>query len=252
MKIYEKVVLDMTQDHLPVIEEVSFKYEGDVAECKGGGGGSSSSVDTAYNSRLASIYETQTEWGQGFYDFWQRNNAGYEAAKIDANMGLIPHQTQLQKEQISSERQLLPGQTQLGLSQIKAAQDILPGQTAAAQSANKLATARNTASLGLLPQQTDVTRQYLKQAHSGVDINDRMGKAAATMAHRYKDAGNILTRQMGRMGNSPSSGKLVAAMNDLNMNKARGIALAQEQARASAESENFNRLQGAAGLGLPR
>jgi hypothetical protein len=40
MKVYEKIVIDMITGE--VLEEVSYDYQGPIAECKGGGGGSSS------------------------------------------------------------------------------------------------------------------------------------------------------------------------------------------------------------------
>ena len=43
MKIYEEIVIDMAT--MEVVSEVSYEYEGPVAECKGGSGGSSGKVD---------------------------------------------------------------------------------------------------------------------------------------------------------------------------------------------------------------
>ena len=43
MKVYNKIVIDMAS--MSVIEEDSYFYDGDIAECKGGGGGSSGKVD---------------------------------------------------------------------------------------------------------------------------------------------------------------------------------------------------------------
>lgn len=248
MKIYEEIVFDMTT--MEVLEEVSYEYDGPVAECKGESK-QSNSIDYAYNDRMATIAEKELEMGQSFHDFWVENNAPFEKAKIAANMELMPGQTALEKSQIESQQQLLPGQTQLGLAQLDAAQELLPGQTAATKSANELKAAQNTASLGLMPAKTEATAKYFDQAINGVNIEDRMGKATATMAHQYKDAGKTLTRQMGRMGSSPSSGKLISAMNNLNMNRAKTVGLAKETARTNAETENFNRLQGASNFGLP-
>lgn len=43
MKIYTRIVLDMTQDDLPVIESESYEYDGNVAMCWGGKGGGADS-----------------------------------------------------------------------------------------------------------------------------------------------------------------------------------------------------------------
>ena len=276
MKIYEKVVLDMRT--MEVLEEQAYEHDGPVSLCKSSGGTSTSTstIDKEYNDRMASIAESELEMGEGFYDFWMENNAAFEKAKIDANMELMPAQTDLEKAQIASQQQLLPAQTELGLSQISSQQQLLPSQTEAQLSGNTLTTAQNTASLGLLPAQTDaqkstydltsarntaalglvpaqteVANKFYDQALTGVNVEDRMGKASATMANQYKDASGILRRQTGRMGSNPSSGRLVSAMNSMNLDRAKATGLAKEAARSSAEMENFNRLQGAVGFGLP-
>ena len=51
MKIYEEIVIDMTT--MEVVSEVSYEYEGEVAECKGGGGGSSGKVDFPAHMKTA-------------------------------------------------------------------------------------------------------------------------------------------------------------------------------------------------------
>lgn len=51
MKVYDKVVFSM--DSLEVVEESFQEYDGEIAECKGGG----SSVDKAYNARMAALSE---------------------------------------------------------------------------------------------------------------------------------------------------------------------------------------------------
>lgn len=55
MKIYTRIVMDMTT--MQVEEAESFEYQGEVAECKGGGGGDQ--VDEEYNRRIANIAESQ-------------------------------------------------------------------------------------------------------------------------------------------------------------------------------------------------
>ncbi|OEU65409.1 MAG: hypothetical protein BA863_17885 [Desulfovibrio sp. S3730MH75] len=226
-----------------------------------GGGGetsSSTSIDKEYNARMASIAEKQQDMGQGYYDFWMNNNAPLEQAKIAANMGLIPVQTDFQKAQIGAATELLPGQTEaqkaantLSTAESGASLGLLPAKTEAMGSGYELANAQNNTALGLIPAQTEIANKYYDQALKGVNIEDRMGKATATVAGQYKDAGKTLTRQMGRTGSNPSSGMLVSAMNDLNMNRAKTTAYAKENTRTSAETENYNRLKTAKGFGLP-
>ncbi|MBI9113147.1 hypothetical protein [Maridesulfovibrio ferrireducens] len=263
MKIYERVVINMST--MEVLEEDSYEYDGPVALCKG----DSNTIDKEYNRRMATIAEAQQDMGQGYYDFWMDNNAGLEKAKISANKELLPLQTQLQKDQMTAQSGLLPLQTEyqkeqlnsnLGLlplqtdyqkKQLESNLGLLPAQTEAQSSTYGLTTARNNAALGLVPAQTEVANKYYDQAIKGVDIEDRMGKATATVAGQYKDAAKTLTRQSGRRGSNPSSGMLLSAMNDLNMSRAKSTAFAKESTRVGAETENYNRLRGAIGLGLP-
>lgn len=51
MKFYEEIVIDMST--MEVVSEVSYEYEGPVAECKGGGGGSSGKVDFPAHMKTA-------------------------------------------------------------------------------------------------------------------------------------------------------------------------------------------------------
>lgn len=55
MKIYEKIVIDMSSEE--VLSEISYEYSGEVAECKGGGGGGNSGkVD--YPAYMKTQHET--------------------------------------------------------------------------------------------------------------------------------------------------------------------------------------------------
>lgn len=51
MKIYTKIIIDI--ESLEVIEEESYDYEGEVAECKGGGGGGGGKVDFPAHMKAA-------------------------------------------------------------------------------------------------------------------------------------------------------------------------------------------------------
>lgn len=248
MKIYSKVVIDMNS--LEVVETVAEEYDGLVAECKSTGASTTSSYDPAYNDRMATIAESQQDMAQGYYDFWMENNADYEKAKIDANMQLIPAQTDYQKAELSSAMGLLPAQTdaqksgfELQTAQNQANLGLVGKQT-------ELSSAKLDQALGLVPAQTEAAHQFYDAATKGVNIEDRMGKAGASVAHSYKDAGNQLARGLSRMGASPNSGQLVNAMTNLNMDKAKSTALAKEQARSNGENENYARLKDAMGFGL--
>lgn len=216
----------------------------------GDGAKSSDTIDKEYNSRMADIADQQQDMAQGYYDFWMNNNAGLEQQKIAANKGLIQPQTDLQKAQIA------------------ASQDVLPTQTAAQKSSYELQTAQNKAGLGLVDKQTafageqlnsklgligkttQAANKFLDQSIAGVNVEDRMGKATASVAHQFKDAAGSTARQMGRMGGNPSSARMVNSMNNLNTSRAKATALGKETARTNAEDENYKRLSGATGFGL--
>ena len=61
--IYTKVVIDMVTGKTLVQE--GYRYDGEVAECKGGGG-SVNSVDYEYNDRMATIAEEQQAWAKDY------------------------------------------------------------------------------------------------------------------------------------------------------------------------------------------
>jgi len=84
-----------------VIEEESYEHEGDVALCKGGGSSSSTSVDKAYNARMATIAEDQQEMARGYYDFWQSEYKPMESAMIASNMETIEQARPIRDEFMS-------------------------------------------------------------------------------------------------------------------------------------------------------
>ena len=86
-KIYEEVGFDMGA--LEVIEEVSYEYDGPVAECKGGGGSSVDSVDEVYNARMATLSEEQQDWAREYYDFWEAEQKPLESAMIKSDLAEV-------------------------------------------------------------------------------------------------------------------------------------------------------------------
>ncbi len=108
--IYTRVVFDMNSG--AILEQKGYLWDGEVAECKGGGGGSEvNSVDYAYNARMATLSEEQQDWAREYYGMWQQYYKPYEIAQAQANMQLLPLETDLYKSQLESAKQLLPGQT---------------------------------------------------------------------------------------------------------------------------------------------
>jgi len=204
------------------ISESSYEYVGEVAECKGGGGGSTTSVDKAYNARMAKIAEAQQGIAEEYFDFWKSDYKPYEAAQVKANLGLIPAQTGLRTEEISAARELLPSQTAFQKEQIGAGRELL----------------------GL---KMPVARKYFDAAQKGVSVSDEMGRARADIAQAYKGTAGTFRREMGRMGVDPSSGRFASLRGKQSRAKAAALVGAGTGARRYAEEKTFQRLKGAGG-----
>ena len=108
MKIYTKLVMDWDGN---VLEEDSYDYDGPVALC-GSGGSSSTTVDKAYNARMATIAETQQGWAKEYFELWQDEFKPYEIDQVKANREMLPLETSLYKKQLEGANQLAPLQTE--------------------------------------------------------------------------------------------------------------------------------------------
>lgn len=87
MKVYERVVIDMTTNE--VLEEVSYEYDGPVAECKSGGSSSTNTVDYEYNDRMATLSEEQQDWAREYYKFWESDQRPLEEAMIKSDLAEV-------------------------------------------------------------------------------------------------------------------------------------------------------------------
>lgn len=114
MKIYNKLVIDISSGD--VLFEDSFEYHGEVAKCKGGGSTSTTTVDYAYNRRMAAIAEQQQSMAKEYFDYWKTDQKPLEQAQTKAALELLPGQTELTKQQIASQTSLLPTQTKVAQS----------------------------------------------------------------------------------------------------------------------------------------
>lgn len=90
-------------------------FHGPVALCGGGSGGGSSTtntVDYGYNDRMATLSEEQQAWAREYFNMWQKHFKPLEIAQAQANLSLLPLETDLYKKQLSAASTLLPQQTQ--------------------------------------------------------------------------------------------------------------------------------------------
>ena len=113
MKIYTRIEINM--ETMAVMHEESFEYDGIVSQCGGGSGGGSSTtntVDYAYNARMATLSEEQQDWARSYYDMWNTYTKPYEIAQAQANLEMLPYETNLYKQTLQSATSLLPQQTE--------------------------------------------------------------------------------------------------------------------------------------------
>lgn len=222
MRIYRRVEIDMASGR--VLRAESQLWRGDAALCKGGGPSSTvNSVDYAYNDRMATLSEEQQKWAREYFDMWKQSFKPLEIAQAQANLALLPQETELYRKQLAAAQELLPQETELYRQQLSAAKT-------------------------LLPQQTRATGAFLNAALQGVDVNERMAMATADAASAWKDAQAQAARANARMGVNPNSGRFQGVNAALDTQKAAQIAGARTQARVGAEQENFERLKAAAGV----
>jgi Holliday junction resolvasome RuvABC DNA-binding subunit len=97
----------------------------------------------------------------------------------------------------------------------------------------------------------EVQNQYLHGAMEGVDPEQWAREGAADMISRYDAAENETMSALAGMGGSRSSA--IDAIAKMNMAQAKDVGAAMTSGRRSAETENWNRLSGAASqvTGLP-
>jgi hypothetical protein len=221
MEIYTKIVLDI--ETLEVVEKDSFEYSGEVALCKGGSS-STTTVDKAYNRRLAAIQERQQDIADEYFRYWDEYQKPYEILQTQSNTELLPLETETAKQQ-----QLLAGQ------QAQAGQELLPLQTDAAKA--KLEDQIET--IGMMK---PVKTNFFQQAAEGVDVQGRMGMAQADVAKGFADAETGTRMFMSRMGVNPNSGRFAAAASATDRAKAAAVAGARTTSRLNSEDENFRRL----------
>jgi len=228
MKIYKKIVIDMTTDE--VMLEDSFEYSGELAYC---GGGGESSVDKEYNRRMATIYEKQQSMADYYFNYAKGLPEEYETAQIKANIGLMPQQIGLEKARIGYETDRMDyGRKELEYS-LKGLQYQQEGREQASEWYNNM---------------KPVQAQYMKQATDGIDIGRRSSEAIAGVEHQFGKMLPELERNLSRRSLKMGSSDL----RQMAINKATAKAGASTRARTMAEEEQFNRLGQASGLQFRR
>ncbi len=212
-----------------------------------GDSGGGDSFDAAYNSRMASIAEEQQGMATEYFNFWQESYKPMEEAQIDANMKMIPGETDLAIAKNESALALLPGQTELAGAQNESNLSLIPGQTETAQKQITYAGAKADDDLVALKEKAPVRNAFFKESLEGVDVEGQANKAGADAAHSFAGSQAIMGRDAARMGVNPNSGKFASMNNSNALNRAKTISSARTKARTGAEKENYTRLTNAMG-----
>lgn len=207
MRINTRIVIDIQS--LRVTERESVEYTGPIAWCKGGGTSTTTTYDEKYNRRMANISERQQAMSEEYFAFWKQHGKPYEAAKIKANLELMPYEVETAKEEMATKRQ----------------------------------------GMGLMREEMTavkpVMEEYYKQALEGVDVGEETTRARADVAQGLQEVEGEMERQMGRLGVDPTSPAYQERMKTSGMEKAKAVGGAMSQARQYAERESFQRVAGA-------
>lgn len=166
--IYTRVQIDMRRGS--VVHAEGYLYDGPVALCGGGPSSETNTVDYEYNARMAGIAEEQNAWARNYYGVWNQYYRPYEIAQSQANMELLPLETELYKQQMASAKELLPQQTE-------AAKQFLTASTQGVDINERMALATADASNAWKGVQDQTSR-----ANARMGVNPNSGKFQGVQA----------------------------------------------------------------------
>ena len=238
MKVYAKVVVDINTGK--ILEEDFFMYWGPIAECKGGSRSTSTTVDYAYNARMAAIAEKNQVYADQMFHVFKYgtketgriSEMDLMSKQIQTEYGLLPQKTDTEREGLKFKEQLA-----------QAGQELIPLQTEAEKVGlkDRMKTTRERA---------PVISSFYEDAMTGVDVDERVGQARSGVHQSFQQSEEITKRNMSRLGVDPSSGAAASAFKDVGIHKATALAGAGTAAKTQAEAEDFNRKRQALGLGI--
>jgi hypothetical protein len=216
MKIYNSITIDISSGE--VLYEDSFEYGGEIAECKGGS--STTQVeDPEAARRMAAVAEREIAMAEEFQTFWRDFYKPYEIEQIATETNLLPFQEELQTQALKSQISLIPTETAATRSQL----ELIPTLSAAQQ---------------------QLTPKLVEEALTPINKEERMGAAAADVATEFGKSREATTREAGRLGFG--SERLLGTLSQSRSAEALSSALAQTQAKRTAEQEQFEKVSKAA------
>ena len=218
----------------------------------GGGQSSGSGVDREYNARMAAIAEAQQAQAQEYFKHWETNYKPMENAQIQANMSLIPHETNLSIAQMQAQMGLLPQQTSissaqmgLGQAQIDSQLALLPQQTQLAQAQMGLGMTQADAQQKKTLMGLGASDSLYNDAMKGPDLKGAADLAGSQVAASYHGAAQKTAADASRMG----LGGMLSNMSQSNVGLGASVAAARNQARRDEKNTHTQKLGMLSGLG---
>jgi hypothetical protein len=233
MKIYTKIVMDMTSDNLDVIESSFEENEGDIALCGGGSSGGGYKM----SSEEKALYKQLTENMQYFQGLYKNNQQSYDLQILEGNKQLYPQLYEYSEAQLNDARSDLTQNREIkdAMAQ-KQLKDI--GQQS--QLADKQFADANER----IDRYDQVESQLVNERLGmlSADVNGAMGKATADVAQSYATQRDALAREQGRLGITPGSGLASESSRLTGLDAAKTNALARQTARDAETTrvENAN------------
>ena len=185
---------------------------------------SSNTYDPVYTAKMADIAERQQQMGEEQWNMYKQYFQDYEIAAAQANKDLLPYITE-------------------------ASRLTLEEQTRDIEANAPVKDALRQQQMETIGQTAPVQEKFYQEALGGVDVGKRQAEAGGEAANQLMLGEQTRRRNLSRMGLSPESSAGRDALRTDTVTGAGLIGGARNQARAGAETENFNRLGYALGFG---
>lgn len=239
-RIYTRVVLDGTQDSLPVIEREGFDYVGPIAECFKGSSGSSGSYKISDEEKA--ILQTLNSNMQFMTSLYKEHQLPYDLMVQQGNMELYPEYFSYNKSQLQD------AHTDLSLNRTV--------KDAMAQKQLEDIQRQSTLSDLEFNSAVDRTGMYdgIEQRLAGegldmltADIPGAMGRATSDVNQAYNNQRDALARDQARLGINPTSGMASEQSRLTGLDFAKANAFNRQSARDAettrVENANLERTQ---------
>lgn len=200
----------------------------------GKGGGGNTSVDREYNARMAAIAESQQKMAEQYFDQWNNNFKDMEVEQVNANKRLIPYET---NQAIAN--------AQFGTAQAQAQMGLLPQQTQLAQAQMGLGMTQADAQQKKTLMGLGASSALYNDVMKGPDLKGAADLAGSQVAASYHGAAQKTAADASRMG----LGGMLSNMSQSNAGLGASVAAARNQARRDEKNTHTQKLGMLSGLG---